>query len=180
MYREFIKLFSCFPRMYQIITIVSVPFAIPFYAFMLFVLFKSRNDQRFNGVFYRLVLILGVLDLLSIVHTYFFLKFPEVGNNFVLDFYMNVFDLNLDKNLSFSSSKQLHNFGRNEQCPPSFRCVFLAWYGYFSLLSIGMCQNIGITMTSLNRFTALAFSIRLRYLQHKVPSLKSPLLRYYL
>ena len=149
-YRDFIKQFSCFPRIYTVSSAVTILLAIPFYIFTLFVLSKSRKIEPFNSVFYRLVFILGIVDLLYIGHAYIFVKLPETG--FILGTYAQLLDVDIDSDTYRRSGQDYHI----DSCQKS-RCHFLATYGVMVMLSFGMCQYIGITMTSFNRFTALAF-----------------------
>ena len=126
-YRDFIKLFSCFPNFYVISATVTTCVALPLYLLVLVVLFKSRKMDIFDGVFFQLVLILGVIDILSISHIYIFVKLPALGMFF--DFYKYV----------------------TESSP------YFARYGHFVVTILSPCQFSGTTLTSLNRFTTLAF-----------------------
>ena len=146
-YREFVKQFSCHPNLLHLTSGVTIFFATPFYLFLLFILLKNRKIEPYDSVFYRLIFLLGVIDLLSIAHTYFFLKLTEFP--MFLAFYRGVFEMN--------SENEAIEYEELD-CRKSSRCRALATYGHVAVLMLGTCQYIGITMTSLNRFTALAFT----------------------
>ena len=65
---------------------MTLIYATPFYAFVLIVLFRNRKSQNFNSIFYRIVFIMGIVDLLYIIHYYALVKLPAVGAFF--DFYV--------------------------------------------------------------------------------------------
>ena len=119
LYRAFIKHFSCFPRIYNLTALCTIFFAVPFYIFMLFVLYKSRKIQPFDSVFYRLIFILGVIDLLSIGHMYFFLKLPNTGNLYL--FYKAVFDLSDEKVKRIPGSLVEQTVAEKLACHQSFQ-----------------------------------------------------------
>ena len=128
-YRELIKLFSCFPNLYHVSVTVTTCIALPLYVFVLFVLFKSRNLNAFDSTFYKLVQILGIFDILSVVHAYVFIKLAEFGKFY--DFYVY-----------FANTKELQ---------------LLVRYGQGAFMILSFCQFFGTTLTSLNALLPLLF-----------------------
>ena len=122
----------------KISTATTVGFAIPFYILILTVLYKRRKVEPLNSTFFRIVSILGVVDVIYISHMYGLIKFPYFG--FFYSFYTNVM-----------------NFQHG------IKWLFWPNYTFFVVISFGLCQNFGITMTSLNRFTVLAFVMQPNY-----------------
>ena len=144
-YRQLIMNFSCFPNSFSVITVATLCFGIPIYIAMLVVLWRNRKTKPFDSLFYRLVFILGILDVLTVSNFYIFIKFPAFG--FFLRFYENFLNMEEVDADDYIKMRCLRNFG----------CRALAHYANFSTTVLGVLQIIGTTLISLNRFTALAF-----------------------
>ena len=145
-----IRPFSCFPNFFEISSATSVLFALPFYTLVLIVIHKNRKVSPLDSVFYKLVVCLGVVDVLQMLHMYVVVKFPGAG--WFMDAY--VFATDVDTWVDLSLYTNVSEAKLAFMAPPS---RLFPTYGRCALTFFGGMQYFGVTLSSFNRFTAMCF-----------------------
>ena len=130
----------CIPNLLKF-SLFTTFYAMPFYILVLIVLYRRRKIEPFDSPFFKIVFIMGIVDIIYIVHMYAFVKLPFIA--IFKDFYKNA--------LHWS-----HTNGHPGQNKTLWN-VWPSYYGFAMVQAFGMGQYFGISMTSLNRFMALAF-----------------------
>ena len=149
-YKRLIGFFSCYPNMFTVPASVTVVFGVPIYIYLLIVLFLSRKTQPFDSIFYYQVRVMGVVDILYIVHTYIFLKLPDSGT--LTKFYTNFMPISR----SYCPRDRVNSHDMLGCTKPY---SIFPTYGQFMTVVLGFCQPSGITLISLNRLLETASPI---------------------
>ena len=144
---KLLRLFACHPNLYRTSICVTLVYALPIYILMLVVLLKNRKVEPFDSPFYRQVSLLGFVDILQVIQTYIFLKFPAFG--------------------TFSEFYTTHSHVASENCNGEWQTYqkcsgsseVLPNIAVFLLFLLGDGQYFGITLMSVNRFLAIAFPL---------------------
>ena len=154
----FIRPFACFPNFFLISSTMTVFFALPFYILTLVVIYRNSKIKPLDSLFFRLVLLLGIVDILQVVTIYLVVKAPGFG--LFPGFYRFASGINFDEfiNRTLQEHTRLNEttaaFGMWHRAPAN---RIFPTLGRCALTFVGGMQYFGITVTSFNRFTAMYF-----------------------
>ena len=150
--------FACHPNLYATSMSLSLFFGLPVYTLTLMALYRNRKIAPLDSLFFRLVLCLGIIDILQVSAMYIVIKFPGIGWFTGFYIFANRIDVSALTNEALKEGNRKHNettsFQKwvqspvNEIFPTLGRCALTFFAGM---------QYFGVTLTSLNRFTSIYF-----------------------
>ena len=153
-----IRPFACFPNFFALSSSITVYFALPFYILTLIVIYRNRKIKPLDSLFFRLVLCLGVADILQLVTMYAVVKAPGFG--LLPGFYRfasgmgnsRFLNRTLEQHAKLNHTTDAFKFS---YYTPSYK--IFPTLGRCALTFFGGMQYLGITLTSFNRFTSMFF-----------------------
>lgn len=114
----------------DICMLIFVSISVPFYILFLLCILINRRKEPFNSTFFTLCLSLGVADIATLIHSYVFVKTPG------------------------------WSWGHVFWVTYGSRGSFLALYSNALMWGLALAQHIGVLLIAINRFTAIALSLR--------------------